>query len=64
MPRPDLSPTSVAISIGGGVSLSITQTNDLIVEDGFIRFSLGRATKKRFADLRRYLDSLAVHAEE
>ncbi len=62
--RPELAPTSVAITLGGGASLSITQDDDLIVEDAFVRFSLGRATKKRFEELKGYLDRMAIHAVE
>ena len=62
MAHKELAPTSISITLGGGARLSITTQNDLIVEDDFVRFSLGRATKARFEDLKSYLDRLAIHA--
>lgn len=57
-----LAPTAVSITLGGGARLSITQDDDLLVEDDFVRFSLGRCTLKRIEALKGFLDRLKCHA--
>jgi hypothetical protein len=56
---------SVGITLGSGQELAITDDDHLIVIDhaGY-RIDLGRATKRRFADLREYVERLAIHAVE
>lgn len=64
MRKPALTPTSIFITLGGGARLSLTREDDLIVEDDFVRFSLGRATKQRISNIQEYLERLKIHCPD
>lgn len=57
--------TSVAITIGNGYQLGLTNNNHLVVEDRINgeRIDLGKFTKARAKELSEYLDRLAIHVE-
>jgi hypothetical protein len=52
----------VSIGLGNSVSLGVNCNNDLLLEDPFVRVSLGRWNKSRVDELKEYLDRLAIHA--
>lgn len=58
-------PVSVAITLGGGVDLTITKTNQLVmIAYTGDRIDLGLATMDRFAELTEYIRRLQIHAIE
>ena len=64
------SETGVAITLGDGAELLITRGGELHLTkkspgpwtDGISRINLGRATKRRFMDLREFVNRLSIHA--
>lgn len=62
--RPNLAPTSIAITLGGGASIGLTTDDTLLVEDNFVRFSLGKATKQRISYIQEYLEQLKIHCPD
>ncbi len=62
------SETCVAITLGDGAELLITRGGELHLTknsprtDGISRINLGRATKRRFMDLREFVNQLSIHA--
>jgi hypothetical protein len=60
--RPNVPSAEVSIGLGASVSLGVNNNNDLLLEDPFVRVSLGRWTKSRVVELKEYLDRLGIHA--
>jgi hypothetical protein len=59
----------VYMTIGNGVELGMDQYDHLFVRtqtdrDRWDHVDLGKATKKRFEQLKEYLDRLSIHAVE
>jgi hypothetical protein len=57
----------IAIALGGGRELQISDEGDLMVvqnvrRDQVIQINLGQATMKRFADLDEFVKRLSIHA--
>lgn len=48
MSKPNLGPTTVGIGIGGGTTFGITSDNQIVIEGGTVRYSLGDAHPKQF----------------
>jgi hypothetical protein len=61
---PELAAATVTITLGEGVTLGLNDDNILMVEDAFVRFSLGRTTKKRIEELQDYLERLKIHCPD
>lgn len=57
--------TTVSITIGGGLKFSLTNHNNLVVEDAFGRClaNLGVFSKARAKALTEYINRLAIHVE-
>ncbi len=61
---------SVAITLGDGAELAITEGGELHVlkrshrTDSISRINLGAATKRRFADLDEFMKRLSIHATD
>ena len=61
---PDLAAATVNITLGAGITLGLNDDHILILEDPFVRFSLGRTTKKRIEALQEYLERLKIHCPD
>lgn len=60
--RPDVKKAQVYATIGDGVTIGVNEDIELVIEDAFVRMSLGPCTLERLDNMKGYLDQMRPHA--